>query len=197
MATVANGEEICLQGDKSDVQLYITANCPKRAYLMEVRTGLSDSDSIIPDDECFIAPVVEVLAPAKTETSAYILRIPHCLAAGDDRNKVKVRMWHENRHPAHAVLEVPSREKCTDGILFYDVDDSHITLHTPHFCKVICTICDTPLHCLRRVVNFCFAKFQTTDINNQFTHQVEVRPFFCSLVHEIVDLREVSETRLL
>ena len=49
----------------------------------------------ISDDECFISPVVEVLAPARTETSAYILKLPHCLDEGHDRNKVKVRMINE------------------------------------------------------------------------------------------------------
>ena len=57
---------------------------------MEVRSDLSNFGSIIPDDECFISPIVEVLAPAETNTSSYVLRIPHCLDEDDDRTKVKV-----------------------------------------------------------------------------------------------------------
>ena len=66
LATVAKGKTISLQGDKSDVKLEIREGCPKRAYLMEVRTDPSRFDSIIPNNECFISPIVEVLAPAET-----------------------------------------------------------------------------------------------------------------------------------
>ena len=146
LAKVAKGEAISLQGDKSDVKLEIKEGCPKRAYLLEVRTDVSSFDSIIPNDECFISPIVEVLAPAETETSQYILKIPHCLDKDDDKSKVKVRMIFENKNPA--VDEVPERAKCSDGVLFHDIDPSFIELHTPHFCMVICTICQTPYHCL-------------------------------------------------
>ncbi len=192
MARVAKGEDICLQGNKSDIQLHITAGCPKRPHLMEVRTDLSSFATEIPDDECFIAPVVDVLAPTKTNTSAYVLHIPHCLSAGDDKMNVKVRMWIENRHPAHAVVQVPPRDTCTDGVLFYDIDDNFIELHTPHFCKIICTICQTPYNCLDRVINFCCAKFNTHLEN----HNVEVRPYFCSVPHLIKDLRQVCQQHL-
>ena len=90
LATVARGETISLQGDSSDVKLQINKECPKRAYLMEVRTNPSNFDSVIPKDECFISPIVEVLAPAQTSTSSYLFRIPHCLDEDDDHSKVKV-----------------------------------------------------------------------------------------------------------
>ena len=195
MATVARGEDICLQGDKSDVQLHITAGCPKRAHLMEVRTDLSSFASIIPDDECFIAPVVDVLAPAKTDSSAYILRIPHCLTKDDDRANVKVKMWHENRHPKYALLEVPPRDKCTDGVLFYDIDDSLIQLHTNGFCKVLCTVCKTPLFCLSRATSFFFGKFESFEEDATTQHEVQIRPYFCSVPYEVItDFRQVKNS---
>ena len=211
LATVAKGEAISLQGDKSDVKLEIKEGCPKRAYLMEVRTDLSKFGSIIPDDECFISPVVEVLAPAKTSTSAYVLRIPHCLDEDDDIGKVKVRMIHENRNPE--VVEVPERAKCTDGVLFYDINLRFIELHTPHFCKIICTICQNPFHCLdtltsswfarfdtqclqenllRKVTNFLIGLVQETTVPIQ--HDVEMRLYFCGVLHTIVDFRKVNIT---
>ena len=55
---------LSIQRDKSDVKLEIKEGCLKRACLMEVRTK-----SIIPDNECFISPIVEVVAPAETSTS--------------------------------------------------------------------------------------------------------------------------------
>ena len=156
LATVARCEATSLQGDNSDVKLEIQKGSPKRAYLMEVRTDPSSFGSTIPDDECFISPIVEVLAPAETSTSSYTLRIPHCLDDDDDRTKVKVRLVHENRNPA--VVEVP---KGSTGALYYDIDDRFIELHTTHFCRIICTICQTPYHCLDTLTSSWFARFDT------------------------------------
>ena len=125
LATIARGEATSLQGDNSDVKLEIKEGCPKRAYLMEIRTDLSSFKSIVPDDECFISPIVKVLGPAETNTSSYVLRIPHCLDEDDDKTKVKVRMIHEKRNPA--AVEVP---KDNAGALYYDINDRFIELHT-------------------------------------------------------------------
>ncbi len=198
VATVVKGKDVQCQGDNSDVQLHIIAGCPKRAHYMEVRTDLSNFASIIPDNECFIAPVIDVLAPARTKTSAYVLTIPHCLSEGDDRNNVKVRMWHENRKPVHAIVDVPPRDKCTDGILFYDIDHSFIKLHTAHFCKVVCTICQTPLHCLDRATSFFFGKFENIVEDSKEKHEVEIRPYFCSIPYaEIKDFQQVRQGHII
>ena len=209
LATVARGKATSLQADKSDVKLRIKEGCPKRAYLMEVRTDLSNFESIIPDDECFISPVVEVLTPAETSTSSFILRIPHCLDEDDDNGKVKVRMIRENRNPA--VVEVPVRAKCTDDVLFYDIDSNFIELHTPHFCVVTCTICMNPYYCRGRINSLWFAKFETEEkkipplqkitkfstglfhkTKSTAQHQVEVRPYFGGVLYDIVDFRKVK-----
>ena len=179
LATVARGKATSLQGDRSDVKLEIKEGCPKRAYLMEVRTDTSSFESIIPDDECFISPIVEVLAPAKTNTSSYILRIPHHLDEDDDRTKVKVRMNHDDRYPA--VVEVP---KGNAGTLFYDINARFIELHTSHFTTVICTICKTPYHCRERINNLWFARFDSSN-------KVEIRPYFGGMLYNIVDFRKV------
>ncbi len=193
MATVANGKDICLQGDKSDVQLYITAGCPKSVHLMEVRTDLASFGSIIPDNECFIAPVVEVLAPAQTDTSMYILRIPHCLTTINERNSVKIMLQHEKKHTAPSFVEVPPRDKCRDGVLFYDIDHSFIDLHTTTFCNVLCTICDKHYHCLDRATNFVFGNLYENKLENKGETKVEIRPYFCSTLYKrIPDLQEVS-----
>ena len=206
LATVARGKPISLQGENSDVKLEIKEGSPKRAYLMEVRTDLSSFGSLIPDDECFISPIVEVLAPAETSTSSYVLKIPHCLDDNSDRSKVKVRMFHENRNPA--VVEVP---KGNVGVLFYDIDSNFIELHCPHFCRIICTICQTPYYCLDRVINFCFAKFEIQQLSVPLSqkvtsflkglfqkteglvqYEVEIRPYFCSVPSVIKDFRKVQ-----
>ena len=208
LATVSKGETTSLQGDKSDVKLEIREGCPKRAYLMEVRTDLSNFESIIPDDECFISPVVGVLAPAETSTSEYVLRIPHCLDENGEKTKVKVRIIHENRNPA--VVEVPVRTKCTDGVLFYDIDSNFIELHTKHFCLVTCTYSDRPLHCLSRINSLWFAQFQAeeenvppvqkfakflTDLFYKRTSSVEIRPYFGGFLYDIVDFQKVKFLR--
>ena len=206
LATVARGEVTSLQGDKSDVKLQIKEGCPKRPYLMEVRTDPSNFGLIIPSNECFISPIVEVLAPAETSTSSYILTIPHCLNENDDRTKVKVRMIHENRNPA--VVEVP---KGNAGALYYDINDRFIELHTTHFTTVICTIRQTPYHCRERINSLWFASFETEQENislmqkvtgavsrffqketSQVQHQIEIRPYFGGILYDIVDFRKVS-----
>ena len=224
LATVARGSDTILRGHKSDVKLKINEGCPKRAYLMEVRTDLSKfahgslphdnneereavpsnswKSKVIPDNECFISPIVEVLAPAQTSTSSYTLWIPHCLDEDDDKSKVKVRLIHENRNPA--VVEVP---KGNAGALYYDINDRFIELHTTHFCQVICTICKTPYHCLQKVICFFFAKFETENrktakkrkrnsfpkMEIQSQHDIEIRPYFCGVIHDHVDFREVKQ----
>ena len=189
LATVARGEAISLQGDKSDVKLEIKERCPKRAYLMEVRTDLSNFRSIVPHNECFISPIVEVLAPAETNTSSYVLRIPHCLDEDDDRTKVKVRMIHKNTKLP--VIEVP---KSNAGALYYDIDDRFIELHTTHFTTVICTICQTPYHCLNTAVNYWFARFDTHNQKvGSFLHDVEIRPYFGGVLHTTGDFRKVTK----
>ena len=187
LATVAKGEATSLQRNRSDVKLEIKEGCPKRAYLMEVRTDLSNFGSIIPDNECFISPIVTVLAPAETSTSSYVLRIPHCLDEDDDRTKVRVKMIQENRNPG--VVEVP---KGNTGALYYDIDDRFIELHTKHFTKVICTICQTPYHCLSRINSMWYAKFETPQEAATCQHDVEIRPYFCGVIHAIMDFRRVK-----
>ena len=185
LATVARGEAISLQGDKSDVELQIKEGCPKKAHLMEIRTDVSSFGSIIPGDECFISPIVNVLAPTKTSTSSYILRIPHCLDEDADDSKVKVRLVHENRK--RAVVLVPERTKCTDGVLYYNIDDRFIELHTKDFCSVICTLCETPYHCRGRINQFWFARLDT----KQRKSHVEIRPYFGGVLHASLDFRKV------
>ena len=201
-ATVNKGEATSLQGDKSDVKLEIKDGCPKRAYLMEVRTDLSKFRSIIPNDECFISPIVEVLVPAETSSSSYILKIPHCLRHKVANSKIRVRMICENRNPA--VVEVPRGDA---GTLYFDIDSKFIELHTTHFCLVICTICQTPFHCLETISSYIFAKFNTDTRNTtmgendsgspqtqvHIRHDVEIRPYFCGVVQRLVDFREVKQ----
>ena len=190
LATVHKGKATILQEGSSDVKLEIQEGCPKRAYLMEVRTDLSSFGSIIPENECFISPVVDVLAPAQTKTSSYILRIPHCLDEDDDRSKVKVRLIHENRAPA--VVEVP---KGNDGVLSYDINDKFIELHTTHFTMVVCTICQTPYHCRGRINSFWFAKYESEEQKSQnMMHFVEIRPYLGGVLYATVDFRKVLTT---
>ena len=196
LATVAKGEAIILQDEKSDVKLEIQERCPKRAYLMKVRTDPSSFGSLILDDECFISPIVEILAPAETNTSSYVLRIPHCLDEDDDRTKVKVRMIHENRNPT--VVEVPKGDA---GALYYNINARFIELHCTHFCTVMCTICEKPFHCLGKISSLWYAKFETeyeetTDAETlqhdvDPIHDVEIRPYFCGVIQAIVDFRKV------
>ena len=143
----------------------------------------------VTDEECIISPVVEVLAPARTETSAYLLKLPHCLDEGHDRNKVKVRMINENIAPG--VVEVPSRDKHVGSGPFYDINPHFIELHTSHFCTIMATY--TKKICLERSVNFFFGKFEASMENGVRMNEVQIRPYFCSILYaKIQDFREVG-----
>ena len=206
LATVHRGEATSLQGDESDVKLEIKEGCPKSAYLMEVRTDVSKFGAIISNDECFISPIVEVLAPAETSTSSYTLRIPHCLHEGDDRTKVKVWLVQENRNPA--VVDVP---KGNAGPLYYDIDARFIELHTTHRCPVLCTICQTPYHCRQRINSLWYARLNTQHLATNFVqrlteflnkiigyddnltrHDVEIRSYFCGDLQTMDEFRKVT-----
>ena len=159
----------------------------KQAHLMKFRTDISNFSSIIPDDECFISPMVEALAPAEDNGTLCVLKIPHCLHDEDDRSRVKVRMVDENL----ASTEVPERTKCTDGVLFYDIDNGFIQLYTPQFAKVICTICQKPYHCRERINSIWYAKLHSKELgvtglrkmyigDKETRHDVEIRSYLCS-----------------
>ena len=185
LATVARGEAIVLQGEKSGVKLEIKEGCPQRPYLMEVRTDLCSFGSMIPDDECFISPVVTILAPAETNTSSYVLRIPHCLDEDDDKTKVRVRLIHENSKQSVVVPEGKA------GTLYYEIGPKFIELHTPHFTKVICSICQKPYECFYRITSLWLGKFDTMQEGVSFSHDVEIRPYFCGIINTIEDFQEV------
>ena len=117
-------------------------------------------------------------------------------------------MIHENRNPA--VVFVPNRAKSTDGVLFYDIDNNFIELHTTHFCTIICTICKIPYHCLDTLSSSWFARFDSQNLHENIMqkitnflrgyiqktfipvqHDVEIRLYFCGVLHTIVDFRKV------
>ena len=130
-----------------------------------------------------------VLAPARTEASAFILKLPHCLDERHDRNKVKVRMIHENMVPA--VVEIPFRDKRVGGGPFYDIAPYFIELHTSHFCIIMATY--TKKICLERSVNFFFGKFEANMEDGVRMNEVQIRPYFCSILYaRIQDFREVG-----
>ena len=187
LATVVKGEATSLQGEKSDVKLEIQEGCPEGVYLMEVRTDLSNFGSCIPNDECFISPVVGFLAPAETKTSYYKIRVPHCI---NDRELrlVRVRIRHRNRNQA-----IEDVLKDNNSNVTYDIDSNFIELHTQQPCEIMCTICGTPYHCLDRVLCLFYAKFETENSSPRWEsqHDVEIRPYFCSVIHNLGDFIEV------
>ena len=59
LATVAKGEATSLQGDKSDVKLKIQGRLPQERHIWwKSELILSSFGAIIPDNECFISPIV-------------------------------------------------------------------------------------------------------------------------------------------
>ena len=61
-----------------------------------IHTNLSRFSHIIPDDECFIGPIVEVQAKDLSTSGngpqpMYTIQIPHCVKTSQHRENIRVR----------------------------------------------------------------------------------------------------------
>ena len=83
-----------LQDPDSDVSVDIPAGI-KGILRWKIHTEFSRFLHIVPDEECFIGPVVELhLKPfldEEREQHQYRIKIPHCLQTEEERSLVKVR----------------------------------------------------------------------------------------------------------
>ena len=103
---VINGESMTLQDLRSEVSVDIPSGI-KATLWQKVHTEFSRFLHIVPDDECFIGPVVELhLKPFPDVESGqrqYRIKIPHCLHTEEEMSMVKVRCGDTRR-------KIPFRE---------------------------------------------------------------------------------------
>ena len=107
VVAVINGESTTLQDLHSEVSVDIPKG-NKATLWQKIHTEFSRFLHIVPDEECFIGPVVELhLKPFSDEESGqrqYRIKIPHCLQTEEELSLVKVRCGDIRRKIPFRVL---------------------------------------------------------------------------------------------
>ena len=191
-ATVTRGEARILQGDGSDVSLAIPEGAPG-VYKTRVHTDQSRFKGLIPDDECLVGPLVEVVQrdlksiklQVEEMNSPYILKIPHCVAQCENWRFIKVRKG--SIYKQKPFTEISSQDT-SDGGTFFTIDSHFITIFTYHFCLFTCTMCKQSCPAAATV----FLGGSITTEEEEKTTDVEIKPFLCSFLYQIKDFKKVG-----
>ncbi len=154
---------------------------------MAVHTETSIYQNLIRDNECVVAPLIEVNTTCESPSEDYILSIPHCIADSNlwkllkvRKHVRKVRKANDNRYSK----KKGHCKKCTS----FTVHDKFIKVQCKDFSLFTCTICKQV--CQSTVLAFVFAKLRNWTHNQTIT-TVDVRTFLCSYLYNIEDYRQV------
>ena len=183
---MSNGENGLLQGPKSDVQLLI----PDGVYgpiLGCVYTDNSLFCQKIPNDECIIAPMVELYINSlgisdSQKRERYQIRIPHAADTTADENLVKVRKYYGGRQ-----IDVEQHNTNKNQDTYYVMDEKFITIYTQHFCQFTCSQCQHE-GCKNSAKVILYGSIRTGG-SRTF---VNIETFFCSFLFKIMDYEKVS-----
>ena len=196
MVTISQGKALTLQAEKSDVSLHVPDGI--HAVLKGcVHTDHSRFIKAIPPDECIVAPMVEFhdhpipMAPIHQPTKPqYIVRIPHCVPDESDWEYIWVRSG--DIHGDNIFTDIEKYKEKGNQETYYKIDEEFITIYTTHFTNycVSCkrSFCSNLASCLL---------FGSVRVNYKAETLAMVQPFFCSLLYNIQDYREVSIKYLL
>ena len=128
------GRTAVLQAPQSSVKLYAPEGLDGFVY-GHMHTDPAPFLYAIPESECLVSPVVdyhmfikECIRPDKS----FKIFVPHCINNAKDLKHIKVRCGDIHRN-------VPFSELSSDD---FDVNITHITIHTKHFSQFICTSCN-------------------------------------------------------
>ena len=184
---VINGESTTLQDLHSEVSVDIPSGI-KATLWQKIHTEFSRFLHIVPDDECFIGPVVELhLKPFPDKESGqrqYRIKIPHCLQTEEERSYVKVRSGDLGKKIPF--LEMQNKQGSSGKIPCYEVDEHHIIVHTNHFSDHICSACFPS----------CFSNITAYPFGNLFPSrnktEVVIEVFLCCSLYNIEDFKSVS-----
>ena len=192
MAFVTKGESITLYAPDSDVSLEV-AEGVKSGIEQRIHTDLTRFPDLIPPDECFVSPIVELLSKEqsvllKQGQFKYRIKIPHCLRTQQQLSTVKVRCGDvKKKQPFQEVLS--GNENAREGAWF-DVDVNYIMITTNHFSVFVCSSCGDK-SCNDSLVAFLFGSLNTFEEDRETYAQVKA--FLCSTLYDIVDYRKVCD----
>ncbi len=135
------GQATTLQDNNSEVKLHIPAGA-HGLVLGCVHTSFERFLSVVPEEECFIAPVPDYvfIADDKVNVSEpeFCLQIPCTLSKETLSKSVKVR--HGDIHTGK-IFQLISDSSFSDGP-FYEVVSGHVNVYTRHFSQFICSSCE-------------------------------------------------------
>ena len=187
---VINGESTTLPDLHSQVSVDVPKGI-KATLWQKVHTEFSRFLHIVPDDECFVGPVVEMhLKPFLKEKNGqhqYRIKIPHCLKTEEGRLSVKVRSGDLRKKIPFD--ELKHKHETSGQIPCFEVDEHNVIIYINHFTDHICSTCKEK--CFSRILAFPFGSLrQLPNCRTQATLEV----FLCCYLYKIEDFLSVSYT---
>ena len=178
-ATVTHGEAKIVQRDGSNVSLTIPEGSDG-FYITRIHTDLSDYQDLIPSNECFVSPVVQV---EELKGRTHTILIPHCLQDKSLWQSIQVRRCETKMN---RVIEELKQGKSQNG--YFMVYEKYIIVYTSCSGLFVCTSWEHSCHSSVSVV--CLARSQNFEEAAKTT--VKLKTFGCSSLYRILDFRKVS-----
>ena len=178
---------ILLQPDNSQVQMELSMGSGVLSMCVHLDALLFSE--IIPENECLIAPIVEVNAYCDTDIPLKSrIRIPHCLQDKSEHRFLTVR--HGDIYKDKPFMPVPHLSSVDFMDLptidaCYEIDEEYIYIYARSYSQFTCTSCKRK--CDEDQIVFLSAGF--TKFGNQ--RRLEIKPFICSPLFDIWEYRKV------
>ena len=188
--SVLTGKAVTLQELKSAVSVDVPQNV-QGTFWQKIHTKFSRFKKVVPEDECFIGPVVELhLKPYEKEEIGqhqYRIKIPHCLQTADEISSVMVRCGDTRRK--QPFFDLPKKQNLEDLELGFVVNSTHIVIFSDHLSDFVCsckkTSCDF-------IMAFPFGNLTAHQSLNMTTASVSV--YLCPSLYVIEDFQQVRSS---
>ncbi len=187
ISTVSRGESRILQAPDSDVSLFIPPGAPG-LYTLEVLTDMATCSHLIPEEECVVAPVIQVHAsklPSPEQekpTRIYTLNIPHCFKDRKRLPKLKVQHFKSDEQETFIQTKTESRKHGT-----FEIDNTHVRVHKEDFSIFTCTSCEKT--CQSTILAFIFGNLNQLPQEN--LTEMNLKAYLCSFLYRIKDFKQV------
>ena len=185
-AVRVHGRGGILQGAHSDVGLHI----PERLHGIvsgSVHTDPRPFLSVIPNNECLVAPIVEYHHHTTDRCShnkqkMFMIKIRHYIEDPSDLSAIIVR--HGDIHTNKDFTKAPT-DTC-----FFEVNEQCITIYTTSFSEFICTRPGCAQRCVGQARAFVFGKILPYV---SMPPVASFRLYICSPLHDIKDYEKVCK----
>ena len=144
---------------------------------------------VVPNDECFVAAVIEVKqvpfddSVLNTEDIRFTLNVAHCLREQDSKEFLKVRQLSgANGHRELKLFDSPNlREGC------FWADEKFIRICISTFSIFLCTSCKKI--CEMRERAYVCGQLESYEKDNKTT--VKIKCYLCGILFSLKEFREV------